>query len=64
MKHSGEDEPDEESVVETELLEREIRERAYDLFLQRAAAGGEGDEAADWLAAEAEVLERRGLRDQ
>ena len=41
-------------------IEQEVRERAYERFLDRANAGEEGDELLDWVAAEAEVLARRG----
>jgi len=39
-------------------LEDEIRRRAYELYLQRAAAAGNGsgDENQDWLIAEREIL--------
>lgn len=45
--------------VEAPDLEEEIRQRAYELFLARVVSGGEGDDLSDWLAAEAEVRERR-----
>ncbi len=43
-------------------LEEEIRRRAYELYLQRKAAGGgeNGDENQDWLMAEREIRSRRG----
>lgn len=42
-------------------LEEEIRRRAYELYLQRKAAGnaGNGDENQDWLMAEREIRSRR-----
>ncbi|MGD0415675.1 MAG: DUF2934 domain-containing protein [Terriglobales bacterium] len=40
-------------------LEEEIRRRAYELYLQRATAGGEsGNEDQDWLIAEREIRSR------
>jgi len=41
-------------------LEEEIRRRAYELYLQRKAAGdtGNGDENQDWLMAEREIRSR------
>jgi hypothetical protein len=41
-------------------LEEEIRRRAYELYLQRKAAGntGNGDENQDWLIAEREIRSR------
>ncbi len=41
-------------------LEEEIRRRAYELYLQRAAtaSNGNGDENQDWLIAEREILSR------
>jgi len=42
-------------------LEEEIRRRAYELYLQRATAGGEsGNEDQDWLIAEREIRSRYG----
>jgi hypothetical protein len=42
-------------------LEEEIRRRAYELYLQRASAGGEsGNEDQDWLIAEREIRSRYG----
>jgi hypothetical protein len=37
------------------ILEEEIRRRAYELYLQRRATGGE-----NWLLAEREIRSRRG----
>jgi hypothetical protein len=39
-----------------------IRARAYELYLQRGE-GGAGDEMNDWLEAEREYRERRGISD-
>jgi Protein of unknown function (DUF2934) len=39
-----------------------IRARAYELYLQRGD-GGTGDEMNDWLEAEREYRERRGISD-
>ena len=41
-------------------LEEEIRRRAYELYLQRAATvgNGNGDQNQDWLIAEREVRSR------
>lgn len=41
-------------------LEEEIRERAYELYVERGYEDGHDTE--DWLRAEAEVLARRDLR--
>ena len=43
-------------------LEEEIRRRAYELYLQRAATAGNGngDENQDWLIAEREIRSRHG----
>jgi hypothetical protein len=49
-------------VPEVQDVEQQVRERAYELFVARTSAGEEGDEFLDWVAAEAEVLERRGAR--
>jgi hypothetical protein len=38
-------------------LEEEIRQRAYELYLERGGQGGTADE--DWYRAEAEVRRRR-----
>ena len=44
-------------------LEEEIRHRAYDLYLERRANGGDaGDQHQDWLTAEREILSRRNSR--
>jgi hypothetical protein len=45
-------------------LEEEIRRRAYELYLQRKAAGNDdsGDENQDWLIAEREILSRKGSK--
>jgi hypothetical protein len=41
-------------------LEEEIRRRAYELYLQRRASGGEnGNAGQDWLLAEDEILSRQ-----
>jgi len=46
-------------------LEEEIRHRAYDLYLERRANGGDaGDQHQDWLTAEREILSRRNSRDR
>ncbi len=47
-------------------LEEEIRQRAYELYLQRAAAAsnGNGDENQDWLIAEREIRSRHGSQEQ
>ncbi len=47
-------------------LEEEIRRRAYELYLQRAAAAGNGngDENQDWLIAEREVRSRHGSQER
>jgi hypothetical protein len=47
-------------------LEEEIRQRAYELYLQRrATAGGEnGDENQDWLIAEREIRLRYGSQER
>jgi hypothetical protein len=46
-------------------LEEEIRHRAYELYLERRANGGDaGDPHQDWLAAEREILSRRNSRDR
>jgi hypothetical protein len=47
-------------------LEEEIRQRAYELYLQRrASAGGEnGDENQDWLIAEREIRLRYGSQER
>ena len=44
-------------------LEEEIRRRAYELYLQRAA-NGNGDENQDWLIAEREIRSRFGSPEQ
>ena len=43
-------------------LEEEIRQRAYELYLQRQSTAGtaSGDENQDWLIAEREVRSRYG----
>jgi hypothetical protein len=47
-------------------LEEEIRQRAYELYLQRAAtaSNGSGDENQDWLIAEREIRARHGSQEQ
>ena len=47
-------------------LEEEIRRRAYELYLQRAATAGNGngDQKQDWLIAEREVRSRHGSQEQ
>jgi hypothetical protein len=47
-------------------LEEEIRRRAYELYLQRAAtaSNGNGDENQDWLVAEREIRSRHGSQEQ
>jgi len=46
-------------------LEEEIRQRAYDLYMERRANGGDtGDPHQDWLTAEREILSRRKSRDR
>jgi len=47
-------------------LEEEIRRRAYELYLQRAAtaSNGNGDENQDWLIAEREIRSRHGSQEQ
>jgi Protein of unknown function (DUF2934) len=47
-------------------LEEEIRRRAYELYLQRAATAGNGngDENQDWLIAEREIRSRHGSQEQ
>jgi len=46
-------------------LEEEIRQRAYDLYMERRANGGDaGDPHQDWLSAEREILSRRNNRDR
>ena len=42
--------------------EESIRSRAYELYLQRGGDGA-GDDLNDWLQAEREYRERRGLSD-
>jgi len=47
-------------------LEEEIRRRAYELYLQRAATSGNenGKEDQDWLIAEREVRARHGSQER
>ncbi|MBZ5615684.1 MAG: DUF2934 domain-containing protein [Acidobacteriia bacterium] len=47
-------------------LEEEIRRRAYELYLQRAASSGNGngDQNQDWLIAEREICSRYGRQQQ
>ncbi len=47
-------------------LEEEIRRRAYELYLQRAATAGNGngDENQDWLIAEREIRSRHSSQEQ
>ncbi len=44
------------SASQAQEVERRIRERAYELLLERIESGEPADELLDWLAAEAEVL--------
>jgi len=48
-------------------LEEEIRRRAYELYLQRAASAGEGNgngnENQDWLIAEREIRSRHASQE-
>ena len=46
-------------------LEEEIRRRAYELYLQRAASAGNGsgNENQDWLIAEREIRSRHGSQE-
>jgi Protein of unknown function (DUF2934) len=44
------------AIHENELVEK-IRERAYEIYLQRD--GGPGSELDDWLRAEKEIIESR-----
>jgi hypothetical protein len=41
-------------------LEEEIRQRAYELYVQRNG-NGNGDESQDWLLAEHEIRSRYGM---
>ena len=46
-------------------LEDEIRYRAYELYLERRASGGDaGSSHQDWLTAEREILSRRNSRER
>jgi hypothetical protein len=46
-------------------LEEEIRHRAYELYLERRANGGDaGSPHHDWLTAEREILSRRNTRER
>jgi Protein of unknown function (DUF2934) len=47
-------------------LEEEIRRRAYELYLQRAATAGNGngDQNQDWLIAEREIRSRHGSQER
>ena len=36
-----------------------IRQRAYEIFLERRATGRKGDTVTDWLEAEQEIRKRR-----
>ena len=36
-----------------------IRQRAYEIFLERRATGRKGDTVSDWLEAEQEIRKRR-----
>jgi hypothetical protein len=47
-------------------LEEKIRQRAYELYLQRRATAGSvnGDENQDWLVAEREILSLHGGQEQ
>ncbi len=51
----SDDAPDGPSADE---LYEEIRLRAFEIYLDRLARGGEGDELTDWLAAETDVAAR------
>ena len=44
-----------------EQLYDEIRQRAYEVYLERLSTGAEGDELTDWIAAESEVRQKYGL---
>jgi hypothetical protein len=47
-------------------LEEEIRQRAYELYLQRRGTAGDakGDENQDWLIAEREIRLRYGSQER
>ena len=55
MAVETEDEAVETTEIEPDDLRERIRNRAYDLFLERSRAGVPGDEYTDWLTAEAEI---------
>jgi len=42
--------------VTQEKFQEEVRQKAYELYLQRGAQ--EGNDVQDWITAEKEVLER------
>ena len=44
-------------LVETEILEYQIRERAYELYEERGIE--DGHDVEDWLRAEAELKSRK-----
>jgi hypothetical protein len=52
--------------IPTVNLEEKIRQRAYELYLQRraTAGSGNGDENQDWLVAEREILSLHGGQEQ
>jgi hypothetical protein len=45
-------------ILTPEQIQDKIREKAFELYQQRVATGGNPDEKADWYAAEREILER------
>jgi len=45
---------DKKTAAETLPVEERIRQRAYEIYLQRG--GAEGSEVDDWLQAEEEIL--------
>lgn len=47
------------AAVEIKPNPEAVRRRAYELYLERARTGKPGDEAADWVQAERELLARR-----
>jgi len=62
MARGGRDRRGPAPTMESPDIQREIRERAYELFLRRRETGDPGDPLSDWLTGEAQVLERRTLR--
>jgi hypothetical protein len=46
---------DHSQQVKTNIEEADIRRRAYEIYCARCARGEPGDEASDWLKAEAEL---------